>query len=67
MPARQTHPPLSFGEALVADWQAAGVIKPSVFKPVFTTIGQSLIVRTMGMLNNADQHALRGILPRILG
>jgi len=23
-----------FGEALVFDWQAAGLIKPSVFKPV---------------------------------
>ncbi len=63
----QIRQPLSFGEALVADWQAAGLIKPSVFKPVFTTIEQSLIVRTMGTLTNAEQHTLQGILPRILG
>jgi hypothetical protein len=34
----QIRMPLSFGEALVADWRAAGLLKPSVFKPVLTTI-----------------------------
>jgi mRNA interferase MazF len=46
----QVHQSLRFGEALVADWQATGLIKPSVLKPVFTTIEQGLVVRTMGTL-----------------
>jgi mRNA interferase MazF len=57
----------SFGEALVADWQAAGLIKPSVLKPVFTTIEQSLVVRTMGALSAADLHSLRKIITQVVG
>jgi len=34
----QVRSPLAFAEALVTDWQVAGLIKPSVLKPVFTTI-----------------------------
>jgi mRNA interferase MazF len=34
----QVRTPLAFGEALVADWQAAGLIKTSVLKPMFATI-----------------------------
>ena len=30
----QVRQPLGFAEALVSDWQAAGLIKPSVLKPV---------------------------------
>lgn len=56
-----------FGEALVLDWQAAGLIKPSVLQPVFATIEQSLIVRTMGVLSHADQRAVRDILARVIG
>ena len=31
----QVRQPLGFGEALVSDWQTAGLIKPLVLKPVF--------------------------------
>lgn len=57
---------LSFGEAWVVDWQNAGLIKPLVFKPVFTTIEQALIVRTMGVLSAADQNTLRSILSCVI-
>ena len=30
----QVRQPLQFGESMLADWQAAGLIKASVFKPV---------------------------------
>jgi mRNA interferase MazF len=33
----QVRQPLGFGEAMVADWQAAGLLKESVLKPVLTT------------------------------
>jgi len=63
----QVRQPLGFGEALVADWQAAGLIKPSVLKPVFTTIEQGLVVRTLGALSAADLRALRETLAQAIG
>lgn len=58
----QVRTPLDFGEAMVADWQAAGLIKASVFKPVFATIERTLVVRTMGQLSAADAKTLREIV-----
>jgi mRNA interferase MazF len=62
----QVRTPLGFGEALVADWQGAGLIKPSVLKPVFTTIDQSLVIRTMGKLSTADLRALREVVAQVI-
>lgn len=56
-----------FGEAMVADWQGAGLIKVSVLKPVFTTIEQGLVLRTMGHLSAADTRTLRGIVADVFG
>jgi mRNA interferase MazF len=58
---------LGFGEAPVADWQVAGLIKPSVLKPVFTTIEQGLVTRTMGTLSAADLRTLREVVGRVIG
>lgn len=63
----RVHTPLGFGEALVADWQAAGLIKLSVFKPVLATIEQSLVVRKMGELSATDLRALREAVARVIG
>ena len=63
----QMHTPLGFGEALVADWQAAGLIKPSVLKPVVTTIEQGLAVRTIGALSTADLRTLREAIAQVIG
>lgn len=63
----QVRMPLGFGEALVVDWQAAGLIKASVFKPVFTTIEQGLVLRVMGHLAADDIETLRRILGDVLG
>lgn len=60
----QVRTPLGFGEALVADWQGAGLIKPSVLKPVFTTIEQGLVIRTMGKLSTA---ALHEVVAQVIG
>ena len=57
--AGQMRTPLGFGEALVADWQSAGLIKLSVFKPVFATIDQGLVVRTLGALSMNDSRTVR--------
>lgn len=63
----QVRTPLGFGEALITDWQAAGLIKPSVLKPVFTTIEQGLVIRTMGALSAADLRALREAIAQAIG
>jgi mRNA interferase MazF len=63
----QMRQPLGFAEALVANWQAAGLIKPSVLKPVFTTIEQGLVVRTMGKLSADDLRALRETVAQTIG
>lgn len=62
----QVRQPLGYAEALVADWQSAGLIKPSVLKPVLTTIEQGLVVRTMGTLSAADQNALRETVAQVV-
>lgn len=63
----QIRMPLSFGESLIADWQIAGLIKPSVFKPVLATIEQGLVARSMGKLSANDLPALRIIIGQIVG
>lgn len=57
----------SIGEVAVADWKKAGLLKPSVIKPVLTTVEKGLIVRTLGRLEATDQSALRDALRLILG
>ncbi|MFN5350579.1 MAG: type II toxin-antitoxin system PemK/MazF family toxin [Polaromonas sp.] len=64
---RNPNAALAFGEASLTDWQAAGLIKPSVLKPVFTTIEQRLIIRPLGTLSATDTSALREVLRQVLG
>ena len=59
--------PLGFGEAMVADWQGAGLVKTSVLKPVFTTIEQGLVLRVMGHLSSADIKTLREVVGDVIG
>ena len=54
----QPRPAAIFGEVMVQDWQAAGLLKPSAIKPVITTIEQSLVIRAMGKLAQADAAAV---------
>lgn len=63
----QLHPAPAFAEAPVADWRAAGLIKPSAFKPVLATIEQSLVLRSLGSLTAADLASLRSILSQTIG
>lgn len=62
----QIRQPLATGEALLQDWQAAGLAKPSVLKPLIATIEQNRIIKTMGPLSDQDQSRLSGIIQEIL-
>lgn len=55
------------GEKLVADWQSAGLLKPSVFKPILATIENTLVLRKLGSLKSEDRHTIELILQDILG
>jgi mRNA interferase MazF len=63
----QVRQPLGYGEAMVADWQSAGLLKESVLKPVLTTIEQRLVLRVMGRLAVNDVAALRDIVRAVVG
>ncbi len=63
----QFRPSPALGEVWLIDWQAAGLLKPSVAKPVFATLEQSLIIRKLGTLAAADRSALRDAIRQILG
>ena len=58
---------LSVGEVQVQDWRGAGLLKPSVLKPVLTTIAPDLVRKKLGRRSSTDQAALRQALTAILG
>jgi mRNA interferase MazF len=57
----------AFGEVIVVEWKQARLLKPSVIKPVLTTIEKGLVLRTLGRLELTDLHALQAMLQLILG
>jgi mRNA interferase MazF len=62
----QFRPSRSLGEVWIGQWQAAGLLKPSVAKPVFATLEQGLIIRQLGRLTAADQAALKRAIAETL-
>jgi mRNA interferase MazF len=58
--------PLS-GEAVISDWSAAGLLKPSTIKPVLATVDRRLVLRKLGRLQPSDVPALQKVLNDILG
>jgi mRNA interferase MazF len=63
----QLRPAPALGDVWVSQWQQAGLLKPSAVKPVFATIEQRLILRELGMLQSADQIALRKAIAETIG
>lgn len=63
----QTRPAGTIGEVNVKDWKRAGLIKPSVIKPVITTIEHTLVIRRLGQIKKEEQEALRTAISTIVG
>lgn len=63
----QVRASLSVGEVVIRDWQQAGLIKPSVIKPILTTVEKELVFRKLGQLTQQDRQALQTVLSTILG
>ncbi len=63
----QIRQPLAFGEYSLKDWQQAGLLKPSVLKPLIATIERTQIIKVMGQLSESDQQGLEAVIQEILG
>jgi mRNA interferase MazF len=63
----QARPQPAFGEAAVTKWKEAGLLRPSVLKPVVATIERGLVLRKLGRLEEKDRRALRKVIGEILG
>jgi mRNA interferase MazF len=63
----QIRPSVVFGEVPVTLWKEAGLLKPSVVKPVFATIEKGLVFRKLGHLRKQDLKALQQALQEVLG
>jgi mRNA interferase MazF len=63
----QIRPQPLFGDLTVAEWKKAGLLAPSVVKPVLTTIEKRLVIKRLGHLQQADVRSLRASLRAILG
>jgi mRNA interferase MazF len=51
----------------VDQWETAGLIKPSVIKPIFATVEKGNVLRKMDRLADQDQQNLRKSIPVIMG
>ncbi len=63
----QVRPASGVGEITVKGWKEAGLLKPSVLKPVLATVERGLVIRKLGRLGEQDRGTLRGALRVILG
>jgi mRNA interferase MazF len=63
----RVRPGTGLGECPVGHWQKAGLLKPSVVKPVVTAIEKNIALRKLGRLHEEDRRVLLEPLQRILG
>jgi len=62
----QARPSPLYGDLPISEWQAAGLLKASVVKPVLATIHKRLVLKRLGKLQPADIETLRALLAEIL-
>ncbi len=55
------------GDILVEGWQEAGLLKPSVVKPVVATVQRDGVLRRLGRLGKDDRSSLRESFSKICG
>jgi mRNA interferase MazF len=60
-------PSPSESDVVVRGWESAGLLRPSVIKPVIATIERRLVLRRLGKLSRENQAALRRTIRVILG
>ncbi|WP_017294251.1 type II toxin-antitoxin system PemK/MazF family toxin [Geminocystis herdmanii] len=63
----QTNTPLTENELSIIKFSEAGLLKPSIIKPVIATIDKNLVIKKLGQLQKEDAHNLHHLMARILG
>jgi len=63
----QLRPASTFGEVAIQHWKEAGLLKPSILKPLLATVDRGLAIRKLGSLTSKDRENLRSVLGSILG
>lgn len=63
----QFKPSAVVGEVEIIEWQKAGLLKPSVIKPVIATLEKNLVRKSLGTLEEKDLASLRAAFALILG
>lgn len=56
-----------FGEAVIQDWQAAGLLKPSAIKPIVFTAEKTIVRKSLGQLGGKDQERLKAVIEAVTG
>ena len=56
-----------FGEVVIQNWQAAGLLKPSVVKPVVFTAEKRIVIKRLGRLKEEEQRAVREVIAAAIG
>ena len=56
-----------FGDMTIRQWQQAGLLKPSVIKPIFTTVEKRLVLKKLGSMSNDDRKELKKAIQTIIG
>lgn len=64
--SRFRNPP-GFGEQPVGEWREAGLLKPSVIKPVIFTAEKGLIRKRLGAFVEEDQERVQSIIRLVIG
>ena len=59
--------PVGQPKLTIQRWEGAGLLKPSVLKPLLATVDRTLVLRKLGTLQGSDLEALRECLREILG
>ena len=56
----------AYDEASPQDWQASGLLKPGVVKPLLSSLDVRLIRRKLGTLSALDRREVRALFARVL-
>ena len=56
----------TYDTAIIAEWQMAGLIKPSVIKPILSSFDTRLVIKQLGQLTSHDRQALRNLFKQIM-
>ncbi len=55
------------GDLEVLDWQAAGLLKPSLVKPIVATLEQGLVLKKLGRFTQPDRDTLAQVIRTVFG